>query len=300
MDYQRRTSLPRPEERLPLGRGLEVSPYCIGIVKDPDTILEAFDQGINFFFVSTDLHWPLYENIRRGLERLFARGGGIRDQVVVCSVCYLTQPDFDYIPHQELIRSVKGLERTDVMVAGGCHADEFPRRQRTMETYLEAGTHGCRAQGISFHDRGSLRTALNEDATDIAFLRYNPMHPGAQKDVFPHLRRPRRGLCYGFKSSVGFQEPALLEGLGLGDYWMPARPDYYRLALMPEAMDGLLFSPGTPKELKEALAAFAQGPLDPDEEEQLMSLASPEFDELRKSVLRLAEAQGYAMEPTHP
>ena len=34
----------------------------------------AFDAAINCFFVSTDMHWPFYEQPRRGLKLLLARG----------------------------------------------------------------------------------------------------------------------------------------------------------------------------------------------------------------------------------
>src|SRR5205823_1724956 len=71
-----RLTLPRPTDRLPLGMtGLSVSPFCLGIVESPETIPAAFDAGINLFFLTADLHWPLYEGLRRGLEQLFARGG---------------------------------------------------------------------------------------------------------------------------------------------------------------------------------------------------------------------------------
>src|SRR5436190_890300 len=66
----RRAALPRMTDRLDLGsKGLRVSPFCLGRVKSPDTVLAAFDAGINFFFVTADMHWPGYENLREG--RLF-------------------------------------------------------------------------------------------------------------------------------------------------------------------------------------------------------------------------------------
>ena len=64
-----RTQLPRFSDRLALGkRGLAVSPFCLGLVEDPATISAAFDAGINFFFLTADMHWPLYEASRRGLR----------------------------------------------------------------------------------------------------------------------------------------------------------------------------------------------------------------------------------------
>ena len=70
-EQKKRQRLPRFTDRLPLGdQGLAVSPFCLGMVREAVTVCAAFDAGINFFFLSTDLHWPLYENARRGLRQL--------------------------------------------------------------------------------------------------------------------------------------------------------------------------------------------------------------------------------------
>src|SRR5262249_54173877 len=123
--------LPRLTERRPLGAAkLEVSPFCLGIVSDPKIVCEAFDAGINFFFVTADMHWPLYDGLRRGLEMLLARGGGIRDRIVVGAVSYVAQPEFCFAPFRETIEAVKGLERLDVTIAGGTYAADMAVRLR--------------------------------------------------------------------------------------------------------------------------------------------------------------------------
>src|SRR3954451_19121946 len=117
-----RRSLPRLQDRLALGdHGLLVSPFCLGMVGSPETVCAAFDAGINFFFVTADMHWPLYDQARRGLTDLLARGHGIRDQVVVAGVCYPTQPDFCSMPFAELVAAVPGLQTLDVLLAGGAY-----------------------------------------------------------------------------------------------------------------------------------------------------------------------------------
>src|SRR5260221_8264578 len=106
-----RAVLPKPSDRLALGRGLEVSPICQGFTERPETVLAAFDAGINFFFLTADMHWPIYEGLRRGLAMLFARGGDIRDRVVVAAVSYATQPEFCTMPFREVVNAVPGLDR---------------------------------------------------------------------------------------------------------------------------------------------------------------------------------------------
>src|SRR6185369_15946426 len=103
-------------------------PFCLGMTKSPETISAAFDAGINFFFISADMHWPLYEHTRQGLAELLARGSSVRDGIVVAGVCYPTQPEFCTVPFHELIAAVPGLNRLDVLLAGGAYGGEFERR----------------------------------------------------------------------------------------------------------------------------------------------------------------------------
>src|SRR5262245_34055395 len=98
-----RSAFPKLTDRLALGRkGLRVSPICLGLAYDAATVSAAFDAGVNFFFLTADMHWPLYEHTRRGVADLLSRGGGIRDQIVVAGACYPTQPEFCTMPFQEL------------------------------------------------------------------------------------------------------------------------------------------------------------------------------------------------------
>ena len=62
-----RRVLPRFTDRLSIGK-LKVSPFCLGMVDDWQAIPAAYEMGINFFFVTTDMHWPLYEASRKGLK----------------------------------------------------------------------------------------------------------------------------------------------------------------------------------------------------------------------------------------
>src|SRR6185436_586633 len=79
-----RAELPKLTDRLPLGgSGLEVSPCSLGLTGDPATVPAAFEAGINFFFLTADMHWPIYEPTRRGLKLLLEGRPGVRDAIVV-------------------------------------------------------------------------------------------------------------------------------------------------------------------------------------------------------------------------
>src|SRR5687767_14341669 len=239
-----RSTLPRLTDRLLLGESaLRVSPICLGQVRDPRIVPAAFDAGINFFFVTGDLHWPLYEETRRGLELLLARGGGIRDDVVVAVCSYCTQPEFPVGALRETIDAVPGMERIDVAVAGGAYGRELLHRYRLFERLRKQQHIGTRAIGASFHDREAAATATSHGLFDVSYVRYNTLHTGARVDLFPYLTRPTKTLLYNFTTTYGYVSADDWSRLELPDLgWRPALTDHYRFALTRPELDGLLVS----------------------------------------------------------
>jgi hypothetical protein len=203
----RRNALPQLRDRLVLGQtGLAVSPICLGMVEDPAAIEVAFDAGINFFFLSGDLHWPAYDASRRGLAALLRRGLGMRDQIVVAVASYFTQREFTRGPFLELLDAMPRLQRIDVIVIGGTYRDDFAVRRTIYRNFLHRSEFGARGLGASFHDRDAAVTAINDEAVDVAFVRYNPAHPAAGTDLFPRLR-PSSTRIFNFKNTVGYLAP---------------------------------------------------------------------------------------------
>lgn len=270
-----RTRLPRFTDRYRLAEtGLEVSPFCLGIVNSEDTICDAFDSGINFFFVSTDLHWPAYHAVRRGLEKLFDRTRGMRERVVVAAASYVTQPWFFAGAMHELVAAVRGLKTIDVATMGGVYPWHFTRRLNEYVESRSRGDLGVKAIAASFHDRNTALFAMNRDLVNLSLVRYNPSHPGARKDLFPYLT-PTPSLLFNFKSTAGYLEPAKYAELGLDQsFWLPKITDYYRFALTRPEIAGLLCSPAGPREIEELAEALEEGPLNEEEENHLTCLAA--------------------------
>lgn len=268
MDEQRRTTLPQLTDRIPL-RQMRVSPFCIGMVEQPDTIAAAFDAGINFFFVTADMHWPRYEAARIGLERLLARVP--RERVVVAAAAYVTQPEFCRWPFHEVLEAVAGLEWLDVVIAGGAYGTELAARLPVYAQHREQRFAGAGAIGVSFHDRKAATATIAGGEIDIAFIRYNAAHPGAQHDVFPLLPQPRHTRIFGFTStSAHYAVPPELAN----EVWVPDITDHYRFALSRVALDGILCAPGEPSHIAALAEAMARGPLSLAEEHHMIELAS--------------------------
>lgn len=275
-----RRELPQLTDRLPLGTsGLEVSPICHGMTPDPSTIPAAYEAGINFFFVTADMHWPLYEGLRRGLRDLLDGNPAARDSIVVGVVAYVTQPEFTYAPFLEVLEELPPLQRIDLLIAGGAYGHEIGGRIDIYKARRESGHAGARAIGTTFHDRKAALETLDRGVLDIAYVRYNPGHPRARTDLFQHVKSRADGrttLLYNFKSTDGsVEDEAEYVALGLApDNWRPPITDYYRFALTEPALDGILCSLPGERGVRELSDALAKGPLDAEDQQYLMELSA--------------------------
>ena len=273
---------------MPLGQsGLEVSPFCQGMTYDPSTVPAAFEAGINFFFVTADMHWPLYEGLRRGLRDLLDGNPAARDSIVVGVVAYVTQPEFTYAPFLEVLEEVSPLQRIDLLIAGGAYGHEIGDRIEVYKARRASGHAGARAIGTTFHDRKAALDVLDRGVLDIAYVRYNPGHPRVRTDLFQHVKSRGEGrttLLYNFKSTDGsIGEEAEYVALGLTpDNWRPHITDYYRFALTEPALDGILCSVPGARGVRELSDALARGPLDDEDQQYLIDLS--ELKRLRARV----------------
>jgi hypothetical protein len=265
---------------------LRVSPACLGMTADPAAVHRAFELGVNFFFVTVDMHWPLYEPLREGLRTLLARGRARREDIVVAGVSYVAQPEFGWSPFEELVNEIPGLDHVDVLVVGGAYAADVDARLDQRREQVAQGFVGARALGVTLHDRKSAARIANEALADLVLGRFNPAHPGARVDVFPELRESR-ALLFSFLSQYGRALENDRERLGLDPrFWLPEAADYYRFALRHRELDGILCAPSTPAEITALDRALAKGPLSDDEYNHLVRLADLSLGRTR---LRRAE-----------
>ena len=165
-----------------------------------------------------------------------------------------------------------GLQRIDVLVAGGAYGANLLPRLPPLREHVATGKFGARALAASFHDRVAAREAITHDLVDLAYVRFNAAHPKATLDLFPHIEQ-RRGLVYNFKSTGGHVSSARWPTLGLrADDWCPDVVDHYRYVLSRRALDGILCSPESPAELDGLAQALERGPLTEGDAEYLENL----------------------------
>lgn len=90
------------ESNLPFYRKLgrtDLTVSCLGIgggggISSEDTIY-AFEQGINYFFYSSDLHHFVYSSMTNGLRKLCSRSSLVRKKVVLATVTYIQSPEIN-------------------------------------------------------------------------------------------------------------------------------------------------------------------------------------------------------------
>jgi hypothetical protein len=242
----------------------------------PDTVLAAYEAGVNFFFITADLHWPLYDGIRKGIAKLLQGQPARRNEIVVGVVSYLDNPLFSALQFNEVIAEVPGLDRVDLMIAGAVSSNQsFYPRVESLARARGAGQHGARAIGATFHQRPLALIAETYGMLDISFIRYNSAHPGANHDLFPYLPIGRKSPMFNFKSTMSLVTPEMIKKLNLPNVqWIPDVCDYYRFVLTRPQIDGILCSPQEPDQMKQLTRALEKGPLMPAEETYMIWLAS--------------------------
>jgi aryl-alcohol dehydrogenase-like predicted oxidoreductase len=275
-----------------LGRtNLTVS--CLGLggggsISSEDT-LYAFDQGINYFFYSSDLHHHIYSSMAGALRKLCGRGSSVREKVVLATVTYMIRtPDtvFTYLHDQfeEL-----GIDYVDVFFWGWIdsnNADAFTKcisasdklrgpntiYQQAIETMFGTSERlkkmgAVRYVGASFHNLNLAQQWLNSPLLDVVMVRHNIAHRNAQSRVFANLDAgdPQRSGIVTFKSA-GMYTPLweLPANLPSG-CWQPSVPDLYRYSLSQNCVDVALAGWRTREEVDAAIQGVQKGKLTPQE-----------------------------------
>jgi aryl-alcohol dehydrogenase-like predicted oxidoreductase len=120
-----------------------------------------------------------------------------------------------------------------------------------------------RAIAISIHDRERAGRLVASSPIDLFMIRYNAAHPGAERDIFPHL--PPKGR----PAIVAYTATSWRKLLTAPRAWKGppmTAGDCYRFNLSSPHVDVTLAGPKTWGQLEESLNAIEKGPLSPDEE----------------------------------
>lgn len=285
-----------PESDLPFYRRLgrtDLTVSCLGLgggghISSEDT-LYAFEQGINYFFYSSDLHHYLYSSMGNALRQLCGRRSSVREQVVLATVTYMIRTP-DTVMTQLFDQFTElGIDYIDIFFWGWVdthNTNDFQKCvsaandmrgpntvcQRTIEKVFGVSERlkkmgAVRYIGASFHDHDLAQQWLNSPLLDVAMVRHNVAHRTAQRKVFSYLDpqdSQRQGIVT-FKSA-GMHSPLWRTPAGLPtECWQPSVPDFYRYSLSQNCVDVCLTGLTKREEVDAAIAGVRQGKLSPAE-----------------------------------
>ena len=221
---------------------------------DEDGVSAAMDRGVNVFFWTSrgkGLKSPLRDAMRAKRDRNFVVGvatfgwmaWGVRRGV------------------ETLLREL-GTDYLDVYLLGwlGVGSAWTAGTESELVALRESGK--VKSIGVSIHDRPRAGRLAADSPLDLLMIRYNAAHPGAEKDIFPHVReRNPSVLAYTatawrrlLKRPRGWDGPVMSAG------------DCYRFQLSSPHVDLALTGPKTRAEMEANLDALDKGPLSEDEQ----------------------------------
>ena len=252
-------------EKRELGHtGLLTSRLGIGSTFNAPTsaIEAAVEWGVNYLYWGT-VRQPDFAKAMRNLEKKN------REQLIYTIQSYSRDASTVESEVEEALKSC-GVERFDFLLLGS--RDEKPGvefidvfeklKQRELVRFLS----------ISSHNRPFLPTLLEDYANgncpyELLMFRYNAVHRGAERDIFPHVTdRPTPFMATYTSTRWGhLLDP---EKMPPGEDPVSAK-DCYRYSLLPSAVDMVICGPGSAAQMEEAISALEAGPLENEERERI-------------------------------
>ncbi len=217
---------------------------------------EAFEHGVRYFYWGSRRRGEMARAIRALAPRH-------RESLVVVVQSYAR---LGKLVRSSILKALRalGLEHVDVLLLGWHNSPPSARILDAAMTLRDEGK--VRHVALSGHRRTMFPGLVDDSRYAIWHVRYNAVHRGAEREVFPALdlrdvaRRPglatytttRWGnLCDARRMPPG--EPT------------PTGTDCYRFAFSHPAVDLALAGPDSLEEMRQALAALERGPMDEDE-----------------------------------
>lgn len=271
-----------------LGR-TDLTVSCLGLgggghISSEDT-LYAFDQGVNTFFYSSDLHHFLYSSMAEALRQLCGRGSSQRENVILATVTYIKDPEVALSALLDQFHEL-GLDYVDIFFWGWVGSNDGSALdacldlsrdlrgnnsvyQRTLERIFGVSERlkrmgAVRHIGASFHDLALAHTYLNNPCLDVVMVRHNVAHRSAQSQIFQALdpENPERPGVFTFKSTGSHSGMLWTPPVDFPtDAWVPTVPDLYRYSLSQPNVDLCLTGLRSRSEIDAAIAGVRQGAL---------------------------------------
>jgi aryl-alcohol dehydrogenase-like predicted oxidoreductase len=212
----------------------------------------AFEAGMNYMYWGSLRRAGFAEGIRNLAPQ--------RDRMVLVIQSYHALASGIVRSVEHGLRTLK-FDRADVLLLGFWN--------RPVPERIRAACRSLRARGLvrhvalSTHNRRIIVPLARDPDIDAFHVRYNAVHTGAERDVFPHLpaEHPPGIVSFTATSWKQLLDPRRVpEGERL-----PTAGDCYRFVLSNPSVDVCLTGPKSAEHVDEAIQALAKGPMSEDE-----------------------------------
>jgi aryl-alcohol dehydrogenase-like predicted oxidoreductase len=216
----------------------------------------AFERGVNYFY---------WGSLRRNFmgEAIRNLAPQHRDQLAIVLQSYAR---VGALVGRSIERALTklGLDYADVLLLGW-HSK--PPSRRIVDASLRRKERGVvKHQAVSSHKRTMFPSLLDDPNVEIWHVRYNAVHRGAEREVFPHVavRQPeeRPGVVTFTTTRWGHLCDPKRTPAG---ECTPTGTDCYRFALSHPVVDVALAGPADAEQMHQALHALDLGPMHEDE-----------------------------------
>ena len=228
-----------------------------------DALERAFERGVNY------IYW--------GSRRLASFGEGLkhlrpqRDRFVLVIQSYTRVAGLMAWSLEHALRTLS-YDHADVLLLGMWN---HPVPPKILDAARELKRRGLvRFLAVSTHQRTLVPQLAAANDFDIIHFRYNAAHPGAEKDIFPHLPVLNRPGLVSFTATSWGQllgDFKVLPGLFMGAHpipkgeRVPTATDCYRYVLSRPEVDVCLTGPSNAARIEEGLEAVTRGPMTEEE-----------------------------------
>ena len=248
-------------ERLEIGNtGLTSSRLGIGSTFDASTavIEDAFDRGINYLYWGT-VRQPAFAQAMVNLSK------NHRDELILTVQSYSQDPSSIEGEVEDALKTA-GIENFDFLLLGNRNSALSEEYVELFERMRDRGL--VRYMSLSSHNRPFLPSLIEDYEQDqspfeLLMLRYNPVHRGAETDVFPYVSKGKRPTIATY-TSTRWGHLLDAEKMPPGEAPLTAS-DCYRYALSNPAVDMVIAGPANGDQMDEAISALEAGPIETEE-----------------------------------
>jgi len=243
-------------EQRTLGRtGLRVGPMGLaaGYGVPAAAVERAFERGVNYLYWGTFRRGPFGQALRNLKPR--------RDRMVLALQSYsrvaaLMRPSVEVALHK------LNFEYADVLLLGLWN-HKPPRR--IMDAGRRLRERGLiRHIAISTHHRPLVSELAADPDFGIVHVRYNAVHKGAEREIFPLLASAGNPLGLVAFTATSWKQLLDPKRMPAGER-VPTASDCYRFVLSNSAVNVCMSGPANEEQAAEALRAMELGPMNEEE-----------------------------------